>query len=286
LSEILELEARLLAIAQGAVGGLSVTDEVKPIADYPSTSLPLAYADGFAKRAVPAALGAEDRVLEGLVVLVTDVSLEKARELGEKIEAAIVADRTLAGLVSTTNVEIESGSAGGASGQPVRHFAALAVRAVKRDGSSAAAGGPLVRWELRARARLRGALTGGTTAAAYRTKIAADVAAALSGVRMASDLEKDPIEAVPASSTRFQLSMLAGEVLLSSNTNGVHMFIALRVYHRGAAGETERAYTEGAMAVATAALLARDFWKAGFTDVDVDAEELPEISFPGDVARV
>ena len=280
MSELLTYQARLLAIARAAVPGLSLADGPTPTDGIPDDRLPLAWVGALAKRSRPGDLGSEDRVLEGALVVVSNVSLEDARAKGDAIEAAIVADRTLVGIVSTTFVEAEAESVGN------RHVAILAVQSTVRDGSSAAAGGPLVRYEVRAQARLRAALTGGTTAAAYRTALAAAVAALLTGTRFSSDLENPPLEAVPASSTRFQLATLAAEIALGSNVTGLRVSIALRVFHRGAAGELERAYTEGAMAVETATLLGREFWKAGFADVDVDADELPEITFPGDVARV
>lgn len=284
VSEILTLEARLLLFARNAIAGLTVSDQPPAALDaIPETSLPFGYVDAFAKRSVARDAGSEDRVLEGAVVLVSNVSLEHARELGDRFEAAIVADRTLAGLVTTTTLEIEAGSTG-----RTRHAAVCAVRAVVRDGSSASAGGPLVRYEVRARARLRSPVTG-TTPAQYRTELAAALVALLGGAsaaRFASDLENPPSEAVPASSTRFGLSTLSSELVISSNVTGILVSIALRVFHRGAAGDAERDYTEGAMAVETATLLGVDFWKLGKPDVDVDAEELPEISFPGDVARV
>jgi hypothetical protein len=280
VSEILSVEARLLAMAQLAVPGLTVGDREIPLEKLVAGQLPYAYVTGWAKRGELGDLGSEDRILEGGLVVVSEVSLEDARAKADAIEARIVADRTLAGLVSTASADVEAGYDPTSS----RAWAVLAVRAVVRDGSSATAGGPLVRWVLTTRVRLRAALTGGTTAAAYRTAIASAIATLLSGTRFASDLEDPPLEAVPASSTRFQLAMIAGEITLDANTQAVEIAVRLRVFHRGAAGDSERDYTEGAMAVETATLLRPSWWALAYSDVEVDEDDAPEIA-QGDVAR-
>ncbi len=278
MSELTTIETRLLGLCETVVAGIHVTWGDVEWDKLPGSELPHAFVQPFEKRPVPGDLGSEDRVIEGRLIIISALSIEDARAKGDLVEAAIVADRTLGGTVTAAFVAMDSGT------EPTkqRHWARLTVTCTQTDGSMAVAGGPLMQWELQLRAVIRGA----TLATDYLIAKATEVAAALNGTRMLSDWESPPQQSVPAGATMFQLAALVSHQVRSSNQNVNPVNMVLRVFHRGAAGETERSYTEGAMIQQTIVLLDPEFWKTGFADVDVVGEDVPVINFPSDVARL
>lgn len=112
------------------------------------------------------------------------------------------------------------------------------------------------------------------------------VSGALPGAsRMASDYLAGLEGGLAAGTTGYQIQALAGGARIQdSNVSRELLHCRVLVHRRLGVADAERDYTEGAMQTQIAALLNPSSWR-GIAGIH-HLEELPELSFPGDVTRL
>jgi hypothetical protein len=272
MSRISDVEAHLLGLV--AAAGIRTEFGPQDHHELEPGGLPVAYSIGFAKEGAENDDGTEAVTYSGAIVFVFETSIEGARAAAEALDAAIVADRTLGGLVERAFVaSIDSYTE--AAGEQRQRFVAAATIASADDPVSSSP--TLIRWSVTAALLLKT-----TGVQSWAATIDAALAAELSGVRLASDLTDPPTEPVPEGELRYALELAAAPVIHGSNIVASSVACELRVYRRLAAIEAERDYTMGPMLAQMLAVAARDFWLAGLTDAEIDGDG-PEV---GDVERL
>jgi hypothetical protein len=272
MSAIGNIETHLL----GLVAAAGIRTELGPQDHHELEpgGLPVAYSIGFGKEGAESDDGTEAVTYSGAIVFVFETSLEAARQAAEALDAAIVADRKLGGLVERAFVaSIDSYTE--AAGEQRQRFVASATIATADD--PVAASPTLIRWSVTAALLLKT-----TGVQSWAAAIDAALAAALSGVRLDSDLTDPPGEPVPEGELRYALEVAAAPVIRGSNVTASGVACELRVYRRLAAAEAERDYTMGPMLAQMLAVAARDFWLVGLSDAEIDGDG-PEV---GDVERL
>jgi len=279
VSFVTQLEQAILVAAATARPDLTTALGAIQHSSIPAGSFPYAYTDAFLRTQAATEEGTVT-TYAGLLVIVgeggsdeagNDAALEAVREIAEAVDAALAADVTLGGLITSVLVSIDS-----FPDPTSAHF--VAVLAFEIDPGAAGGGGSAtgaISWQLETTVVL---VT--TTVAAWEADRAAAIVAALGAgaARFDSDLADPPVESVPAGTARFALSITADVGIISSNVNGTALDVTLRVFHALALAATERSYTMGPMIAQMLTFAAREFWTGPFVDARIANDGDPEIS--------